>query len=110
MVDTARHALGTILEDMSGQPGEHIGFCILRTLDAATEQGEASFDIVWKAIKGKARRSHEAHTRLAGESPALAHRRPAPSEHRALRKIVERGDLTVVEGQAYLVALVEVGV
>lgn len=54
MVDTARHALGTILEDMSGQPGEHIGFCILRTLDAAAEQGEASFDIVWKAIKGKA--------------------------------------------------------
>ena len=54
MVDTARHALGTILEDMSGQPGENIGICILRTLDAAAEQGEASFDIVWKAIKGKA--------------------------------------------------------
>ena len=54
MVDTARHALGTILEDMSGQPGENIGFCILRTLDAAAEQGQASFDIVWKAMKGKA--------------------------------------------------------
>ncbi len=54
MVNTARHALGTILEDMSGHPGENIGFCILRTLDAAAEQWEASFDIVWKAMKGKA--------------------------------------------------------
>ena len=53
MVGTARHALGTILEDRSGHPGEQIGFCILRTLDSAIEQGEASFDIVWKAMKGK---------------------------------------------------------
>ena len=30
MVDTARHALGTILEDMCGHPGENIGYCILR--------------------------------------------------------------------------------
>ena len=53
MVDTARHALSTILEDMGGQPGEKIGFCILRTLDAAAEQGHTNFDIVWKANKQK---------------------------------------------------------
>ena len=54
MVDSARHALGTVLEDMGGHPGENIGFCVLRTLDAAAEQGHASFDIVWKAAKQKA--------------------------------------------------------
>ena len=53
MVDSARHALGAILEDMHGQPGENIGFCILRTLDAAAEQGHTNFDIVWKANKQK---------------------------------------------------------
>ena len=52
-MDSARHALGAILEDMHGQPGENIGFCILRTLDAAAEQGHTNFDIVWKANKQK---------------------------------------------------------
>ncbi len=57
MVDTARHALDTVLEDMGGHPGENIGFCILRTLDGAAEQGQASYDIVHDAVK-----------RLAGEA------------------------------------------
>ena len=54
MVDAARHALGTILEDMHGHPGENIGFCILRTLDSAAKQGQASFEIIEQAMKERA--------------------------------------------------------
>lgn len=54
MVDTARHALGTILEDLHGHPAENIGFCILHTLDAAAEQGQDSLKIIEEGGKEKA--------------------------------------------------------
>ena len=54
MVDSARHALGTILEGMCGHPGENIGYCILRTLDSATKQGQDSIGIIEEAMKEKA--------------------------------------------------------
>ena len=50
MVDSARHALASTLEEMHQILPDRacvaVGFCVLRTLDAAAEQGHASFDIV----------------------------------------------------------------
>ena len=57
MMDSARHALSTILEDMCGHPGENIGYCILRTLDSAAKDGHASFVIIEDAMKEKVTKS-----------------------------------------------------
>ncbi len=58
MVDSARHALASMIEEMRQEMPdrafEHVGYCILYTLDTAAEQGRAGFDIVWEATKKKA--------------------------------------------------------
>ena len=58
MMDSARHALGSMLEEMRQEMPdracEHVGYCILYTLDLAADQGRAGFDVVWGAMKKKA--------------------------------------------------------
>ncbi len=58
MVDSARHALASMLEEIHKEipdrAFEHVGYCILNTLDMAADRGRAGFDIVWEAVKKKA--------------------------------------------------------
>ncbi len=50
MVDSARHALGYLLDDLTQHGSGEVVACIVRTLDAAAEQAEKSFDIIRKAV------------------------------------------------------------
>ena len=49
-IDSARHALGSVLDELQELPCTNTVACILHTLDAAAECGRAAFDIIYKAV------------------------------------------------------------
>ncbi len=49
-VDAARHALGSILDELDNLPCSNTAACILYTLDVAAKEGRANFEIVHKAM------------------------------------------------------------
>ena len=49
-VDAARHALGSMLEDLDDLACSNVAACILYTLDVAAREGRANFEIVHKAM------------------------------------------------------------
>ena len=49
MVDSARHALSYLLDDLTQHGSVEVVACIMRTLDQAAEQGGKSLDIIRKA-------------------------------------------------------------
>ncbi len=50
MVDSARYALGYLLEDLTQHGSGEVVACIMRTLDAAAEQAEKSFSTIRKVV------------------------------------------------------------
>ncbi len=49
-MDSARHALGSVLDELQELPCTNTVACILHTLDAAAEGGRVAFDIIHKAV------------------------------------------------------------
>ncbi len=49
-VDSARHALGSVLDELQELPCTNTVACILHTLDAAAEGGRVAFDTIHKAV------------------------------------------------------------
>ena len=50
MVDSARHALGYLLDDLTQHGSGEVVACIMRTLDLAAEQAGKSFGIIRKVV------------------------------------------------------------
>ena len=49
-VDAARHALGSIMDELQELPCTNTVACILFTLDAAADDARVAFDIIHKAV------------------------------------------------------------